>query len=82
MAQWNVNALEAPRVFYLREQSTLADVGEQISRLAADEFRAGKMPPCPADYEVSNCSQRVVRLIFGTAKLAHRWQGIEPILQS
>lgn len=40
MPQWNVNALEAPRVFYLREHSTLADVGEQISRLAADDFRA------------------------------------------
>lgn len=39
MPQWNVNALESPRVFYLRDGSTLADVGEQISRLAADDFR-------------------------------------------
>ena len=40
MSQWNVNALQSPRVFYLREGSTLADVAEKISRLAADDFRA------------------------------------------
>ncbi len=40
MLQWNLNSLEAPRVFHLLEHSTLADVGEQISRLAADDFRA------------------------------------------
>src|SRR3954470_12658965 len=40
MSQWNVNALESPRAFYLQDGSTLADVGEQISRLAADDFRA------------------------------------------
>jgi hypothetical protein len=39
MSRWNINALESPRVFYLREGSTLADAGEKISRLAADEFR-------------------------------------------
>lgn len=40
MPQCNAITLDAPRVFYLREQSTLADVGEQISRLAADDFRS------------------------------------------
>ena len=40
MPQWNINALESPRVFYLRDGSTLADVAEKISRLAADDFRA------------------------------------------
>jgi hypothetical protein len=39
MSQWNANALESPRAFYLREGSSLADAGEKISRLAADEFR-------------------------------------------
>ena len=34
---------------------------------------------CPVDYQITNTSQRVVRLILGTAKLAHRWQGIEDI---
>lgn len=39
MPQWNVHTLESPRVFYLREGSTLPDVAEKISRLAADDFR-------------------------------------------
>ena len=34
-------------------------------------------PPVPADYAIQNCSQRVVRLVMGTAKLTHRWMGIE-----
>jgi UDP-N-acetylglucosamine 2-epimerase (non-hydrolysing) len=45
--------------------------------MAITEFQAGKIPPCPADYQITNCSQRVARLIVGTAALAHRWQGIE-----
>ena len=36
-----------------------------------------EFPPVPVDYSVRNCSQRVVRLILGTAKLAHRWLGIQ-----
>jgi UDP-N-acetyl-L-fucosamine synthase len=47
-------------------------------RLVVDEFRRGIVPPCPTDYQISNCSQRVVRLILGTAALAHRWMGIDP----
>ncbi|QDT10109.1 non-hydrolyzing UDP-N-acetylglucosamine 2-epimerase [Planctomycetes bacterium K23_9] len=34
-------------------------------------------PPVPADYSIANCSQRVVRLVLGTANLTHRWMGIE-----
>lgn len=32
--------------------------------------------PIPADYDIVNVSQRVVKLIIGTAKLAHLWDGI------
>jgi len=39
MSQWNISALDSPRVFFLRDGSSLADVGEKISRLAADDFR-------------------------------------------
>ncbi len=31
----------------------------------------------PVDYTVNNTSQRVLKIITGTAKLAHRWEGIE-----
>ena len=41
------------------------------------QFAEGAPIECPVDYQVENTSQRVVRLILGTAKLAHRWQGIE-----
>ncbi|MEA1947159.1 MAG: UDP-N-acetylglucosamine 2-epimerase (non-hydrolyzing), partial [Thermodesulfobacteriota bacterium] len=30
----------------------------------------------PAEYEVENVSQRVVKLIIGTAKLSHLWDSI------
>lgn len=31
----------------------------------------------PAEYRVRNTSQRVVKLILGTAKLAHRWENLD-----
>ncbi|MEM8959306.1 MAG: UDP-N-acetylglucosamine 2-epimerase (non-hydrolyzing) [Pseudomonadota bacterium] len=33
-------------------------------------------PPVPADYQVTNTSERVVSLILGTAKLSNDWDGI------
>ena len=44
--------------------------------MVADEHRDGLLPPVPADYDIQNVSQRVVRLILGTAKLSNRWHGI------
>ncbi|MBW2607829.1 MAG: UDP-N-acetylglucosamine 2-epimerase (non-hydrolyzing) [Deltaproteobacteria bacterium] len=32
--------------------------------------------PIPAEYEIENVSQRVVKLIIGTAKLSNMWDGI------
>ncbi|MAS96604.1 MAG: UDP-N-acetylglucosamine 2-epimerase (non-hydrolyzing) [Verrucomicrobiales bacterium] len=40
------------------------------SRLWKD---SGNVPP---EYEVTNTSERVVKLILGTAKLCHEWQGV------
>lgn len=31
----------------------------------------------PSEYEVKNCSERVVKLILGTAKLSNQWWGID-----
>jgi UDP-N-acetyl-L-fucosamine synthase len=45
-------------------------------RLAVEDHSHGRLPPCPADYQIANCSQRVVRLILGTAKLSHQWAGV------
>ena len=49
-------------------------------RLVTDEHAV--IPPCPADYEIEDTSQRVVRLIAGTAQLTHRWMGIESPAES
>mgnify|MGYP001213384610 CR=1 FL=1 len=45
--------------------------------LAIADFQSGNVPPVPADYQIANTSQRVVRLILGTAKLSARWHGLE-----
>lgn len=44
--------------------------------LVTSQFYAGLRAPVPTDYCIENVSQRVVRLIFGTAHLNNRWHGI------
>ncbi|MBN1824295.1 MAG: UDP-N-acetylglucosamine 2-epimerase (non-hydrolyzing) [Endomicrobiales bacterium] len=41
--------------------------------------RGGKKP-IPTEYEIENTSDRVVKLILGTTKLAHHWEGVTKIL--
>jgi UDP-N-acetylglucosamine 2-epimerase (non-hydrolysing) len=49
----------------------------QAIYLVTKEFDAIKANPIPAEYEIENVSQRVVRLILGTTKLSHIWDGIK-----
>ena len=44
---------------------------------AVGDFEEGRSAPVPADYTIANTSQRVVRLILGTARLSHRWHGLD-----
>ena len=37
---------------------------------------AGRAHPIPDEYQVANTSHRVVKLLLGTAKLGHLWDGI------
>jgi UDP-N-acetyl-L-fucosamine synthase len=37
---------------------------------------ANEVPTIPADYQVTNTSERVVKLILGTARLSNAWDGI------
>ena len=46
-------------------------------RLVIDDAAKGRFPPVPADYQINNTSQRVVRLILGTAKLNAKWWGLD-----
>ncbi len=45
-------------------------------RAVREDWEQGKMAPVPAGYQITNVSQRVQRLILGTAGLSHRWAGI------
>lgn len=44
--------------------------------LVTMDGKAGAIPPPPADYQIDNVSQRVVRLIVGTAGLSNAWDGV------
>jgi UDP-N-acetylglucosamine 2-epimerase (non-hydrolysing) len=37
---------------------------------------AGELPVLPLDYQVNNTSERVIKLVLGTARLSNAWDGI------
>jgi UDP-N-acetylglucosamine 2-epimerase (non-hydrolysing) len=45
-------------------------------RFVTAEHGAARNQPVASEYQINNTSHRVVKLILGTAKLAHRWDGI------
>ncbi len=77
------NAIERPEaldtgsiiITGLDLETILGGVGMVIS-----DFENGEFPQIPDDYLIENTSQRVVRLILGTAKLNARWHGRQPSL--
>ena len=46
--------------------------------LVVAQNAADQTPEVPPEYRVENCSQRVVRLILGTAKLSRVWSNLAP----
>ncbi|WP_256731319.1 UDP-N-acetylglucosamine 2-epimerase (non-hydrolyzing) [Sphingomonas sp. dw_22] len=44
--------------------------------LHKEKAEAGTPPLVPVDYQIANTSERVVKLILGTAKLSNSWDGI------
>jgi UDP-N-acetylglucosamine 2-epimerase (non-hydrolysing) len=79
------NALERPEAM---DAGCITITGTNPDRIVdcvsavTRQFASGAPVECPTDYQIKNTSQRVVRLILGTAKLAHRWQGIENLKRS
>ena len=59
----------------LHRETILDAVNAVTSSFAARET-AGIPHPVPADYCVTNTSERVVNLILGTARLSNSWDGI------
>ncbi|MDC0113372.1 UDP-N-acetylglucosamine 2-epimerase (non-hydrolyzing) [Burkholderiaceae bacterium] len=49
---------------------------EAMKRGFADRQAAGLPHPVPADYCITNTSERVVNLVLGTARLSNTWDGI------
>ena len=48
----------------------------QSIKVVTEESASQVKHPIPAEYEIENVSQRVVKLIIGTAKLSNMWDGI------
>lgn len=48
----------------------------QAIKVVTEEMSFKHIQPIPAEYEIENVSQRVVKLIMGTAKLSNMWDGI------
>ena len=48
----------------------------QAIKMVTEEKASLSKNSIPAEYEVENVSERVVKLIIGTAKLSHIWDGI------
>lgn len=49
---------------------------EAVVEMAREREEAGLPHPVPADYTITNTSERVVSLILGTARVSNAWDGI------
>lgn len=54
-----------------------SDAIHRAIRLAVGEWDAGYRASVPPEYQVDDCSQRVVRLIVGLAGLHRRWANVD-----
>lgn len=53
------------------------DVITSAIEIARSDFEAPALRDIPADYRILNTSQRVVKLIVGTARLSNAWHGLK-----
>ena len=58
------------------DQDTILDGVNAVTSMFADRVTSGAQHPIPADYQITNTSERVVSLIVGTARLSNSWDGI------
>lgn len=58
------------------DRSTILNGIDAVTRLFSERRTAGRPNPVPADYCITNTSERVLGLILGTAKLSNGWDGI------
>jgi UDP-N-acetylglucosamine 2-epimerase len=58
------------------DQETILAGVDAVTRMFATREAAGLPHPVPADYQITNTSERVLSLIIGTARLSNSWDGI------
>ncbi|MEE4348785.1 MAG: UDP-N-acetylglucosamine 2-epimerase (non-hydrolyzing) [Pacificimonas sp.] len=58
------------------DQDTMLAAIEAVVAIHRERRNAGIPCPVPDDYQITNTSERVVKLILGTAKLSNAWDGI------
>jgi UDP-N-acetylglucosamine 2-epimerase (non-hydrolysing) len=54
------------------------DAITEAVRIVRQQRNESQVPEVPKDYQIGNCSQRVVNLIAGTARLAKVWGNLAP----
>ena len=57
-------------------QQTILNAISAVTQLFEERESAGIRHPVPADYCISNTSERVLSLVLGTAKLSNQWDGV------
>ncbi len=57
-------------------RDTIRESVAAATRLHAERLAEGRPTPLPADYAITNTSERVLNLILGTARLSNGWDGI------
>jgi len=58
------------------DRDTMLGGIDAVTRMFAEREAAGTPHPVPADYCITNTSERVVSLVLGTARLSNQWDGI------
>jgi len=56
--------------------ASILEAVELVTRIHGDRRTRGERCPIPGDYAIRNTSERVVKLIVGTARLSNSWDGI------
>ena len=60
------------------DRDTILTAVRAVTEMFAEREAAGLRGPVPADYTITNTSERVVNLILGTAGLSNQWDGVRP----
>lgn len=58
------------------DQDTMLAAITAVMAMQAERKAAGDAGVIPVDYQITNTSERVVKLILGTARLSNAWDGI------